>query len=129
MSASSPMQTIFAAWLQDNGDTCVCPLCDNSNCVLSNCHCYTFPSFVPTLSIQHGNTAQLCCSNFGTERNKTNIHLLAEERVCDSEDFSTTPFISKSLVSATRFLVRGNSSNMKLVVTILLCMHGLFTLL
>ena len=104
---SSPVQTVLAVWPSDNGDSHICPLCNDGDCVLNNCHCYASASFVPTLSVGHANTAQLCWSNLGESRNNTNIHFLAESRVCDSDNYSTIPFIRTTLLSAVKFLVRG----------------------
>ena len=114
MLTSSPMPTVLAVWPDDNGDGCVYPLCNDGNCVLNNCHCYASTSFVPTLSVGNTSVAQLCWSYFGNNRNNTNVHLLAEARVCDNDDYSTTPFISETLIRVTKFLVRGIASHLTL---------------
>ena len=33
-------QSLYAVWPSDENIDCICPLCDDRNCVLSNCECY-----------------------------------------------------------------------------------------
>ena len=41
-------QSLYAVWPSDDGTDCICPLCDDGDCVLSNCECYN-STFAPEL--------------------------------------------------------------------------------
>lgn len=94
-------QSLYVVWSGDND--CICPLCNDGNCVLSNCQCYTTTSFTPELSTGVMSNTQLCWSNIGYNRNNSNVHFFTEAKVCNGTD----SFISKVFVSTSKFLVRG----------------------
>ena len=105
-----PKQVLYAVWPDDNNDSCICPLfySDRNDSTLSDCQCYTKSSFKPTLSIGHNNDSQLCWSKVFADRNNSNVLFLTEGIVtdCDGKKLPSS-FISKTLVSAAEFLVKG----------------------
>ena len=71
-------QNLYIVWPSDKGTDCICPLCDNGNCVLSNCECYKKNmTFVPELQSNYSKYT-LCWSNLLTDRNNSYIYFFFE---------------------------------------------------
>ena len=107
-----PKQILYAVWLDDNNNSCTCPLChsgNNNDCTLTDCQCYSESSFKPVLRIgQNVSNSRLCWPKISADKNNSNVHFYTEGIVteCDGKRLSSS-FVSTSLVSATTFLVRG----------------------
>ena len=105
-----PKQMIFAIWPDDNNNSCTCPLChsDDNNCTLAECQCYNELLFKPFLIVgQNMSNSKLCWSKIFADKNNSNVHFYTEGIVTECDGKRLSAFVSKSLVSATTFLVRG----------------------
>ena len=98
-----PMKPLYAVWPSGDND-CVCPVCNDGNCTLNDCQCYSSSNLKPAVTTSN---SQICWPNLSADSNNSHIIFFSEARVCDSFNFTTTPFITKTFVSAARFLVRG----------------------
>ena len=92
-----PLNTLLAVWSDGNQDDCVCPQCNDANCMMYDCHCYNTTSLMPTLS-----TNQLCWPH---SSNNSNIYFITQARICDS---TGAPFVVSTFVAVTTLVVRGN---------------------
>ena len=108
-----PMKPVYAVWPGDNSNDCTCPLCDDGNCMLNGCQCYSTSTFKPILNVGTTDNVQLCWPNVDVDRNNSNIILFSEARVCDSDNFTTTPIITKTFVKAQKYVVRGRCCNLQ----------------
>ena len=104
-------QSLYVVWPGD--PDCICPLCNDGNCVLSNCRCYSSSSFAPELNAVISGNTMLCWSNFDNSKNNSKIHYIAETTVCNGTGLRLGPVFSKRFVGSSEFLVRGKLSQIK----------------
>ena len=72
------LQNLYVVWPSDNGTDCICPLCDDGNCVLSNCECNKKKmTFVPELQSNFSKYT-LCWPNLLADRNNSHIYFFFE---------------------------------------------------
>ncbi len=98
-------QSLYVAWPGD--PDCICPLCNDGNCVLGNCQCYSRSSFAPELNTRMSGNNILCWSNLITSRNNSKVHFFTESTVCNGTGLRSGPTFSKRFIGSSTFLVRG----------------------
>lgn len=109
-----PRHNLYAVWSIDGNDYCICPICNDSNCLYHNCECYnntTSPKLIGVSSsfgmlekfelrsTQY--TYKLCLKYFNSEVHVSDhVHFFYESIDC--------PFTVKSESSAniTRTFIR-----------------------
>ena len=104
-------QSLYAVWPGD--PDCICPLCNDGNCVLGNCQCYGSSSFAPELNTGISGNAMLCWSNLDNSKNNSKIHFITETTVCNGTGLRFGPVFSKRFVGSSEFLVRGKLLQIK----------------
>ena len=103
-------QSLYAVWPNDDGTDCICPLCDDGKCVLSNCECYNASMFQPELKLNSSGSTpddtvySLCLSNLTTDRNNSKMSFFYEELSCTENDM---PFLSRKYDENSIFILRG----------------------
>lgn len=101
-------QSLYVVWPGD--PDCICPLCNDGNCVLANCQCYSRSSFAPELNTGTSGNNILCWSNLITSKNNSKIHFFAETTVCNGTRLRSGPVFSKRFIGSSKFLIRGKLS-------------------
>ena len=103
-------QSLYVVWPGD--PDCICPMCNDGNCVLGNCQCYSSSSFAPEINIGISGNAMLCWSNLENNRNNSKIHFFVEIIPCSSNTGSH-PLFNKRFVGSSKFVVRGKMLQIK----------------
>ena len=101
----SAHQSLYVAWPGD--PDCICPLCNDGNCVLANCQCYSIrrSSFALELSTGTSGNNNLYWSNIITSKNNSKVHFFAETTACNGSYLRSGPVFSKRFIGSSQFLV------------------------
>ena len=99
------MQSLYIVWPGRNHQDCICPLCDDGNCVLKNCDCYSTPA--PKLRSTKFNTTtrySFCWSQSDLpavkHASKIQLYFFYETKNCANNDSKlVTPFLVRKYSS------------------------------
>ena len=107
------MLSLYAVWPTYGEDDCICPLCNDGNCMLHDCGCYN-TSFAPELRLSstsskrdEGSKYNLCWPNLMSANNETNVYFFFDALNCTDPGPECESSISRIYQGSYKFIVRG----------------------
>ena len=82
-------QSLYAVWPSDEKSDCICPLCDDGNCVLNNCECYN-ATFGPEILHDSTDNFSLCWPDLQTDKNNSRVYFFYEVLADPSQPMTVT---------------------------------------
>ena len=106
-------QSLYAVWPNDENTDCICPLCDDGNCILNNCECYN-ATFGPEIIHESTDNFSLCWSDLQTVKNNSHVYFFYEVLADPSQHMTVT----RKYEIAYNIIIRGELNRVKCHVTI-----------
>ena len=105
-------QGLYAVWPSDHDENedCICPLCDDGNCVLSNCECYNSTLGPKIIHDSQTDNFSLCWPDMQTDKNGSHVYFFYEI----SADQSQYMPVIRNYAAAYNIIIEGELDLIKL---------------
>lgn len=105
-----PMQSLYIVWPSGGQQDCICPLCDDGNCVLTNCECYS--TLAPKLRPTNTSLSYNFCWPVSRLFNNSNVsdiqfYFFYETKNCEN-NITEVPFLGRKYISYVSIVNEGN---------------------